>query len=60
MPSATAWFATANQAGQIVGPVLGGLLYAFGPATVYGVAIGLWCIGAAFLATSLLLLGPSP
>ena len=26
VPSATAWFATANQAGQIVGPVVGGLL----------------------------------
>ena len=53
VPSATAWFATANQAGQIVGPVLGGLLYGFyglGPAVVYGAAIALWCIGAAFLA----------
>ena len=53
VPSATAWFATANQAGQIVGPVLGGLLYGFyglGPAVVYGTAIALWCIGAAFLA----------
>ena len=54
VPAATAWFATANQAGQIVGPVLGGLLYGlggYGPAAVYGTAIGLWCIGAAFLAT---------
>ena len=42
VPAATAWFASANQAGQIVGPVLGGLLYGLGPATVYGVAIGLW------------------
>jgi hypothetical protein len=50
VPAATAWFATANQAGQIVGPVLGGLLYSLGPGTVYGTAIGLWCIGAAFLA----------
>jgi MFS family permease len=49
VPSATAWFASANQAGQIVGPVLGGLLYGFGPATVYGLAIGLWGIGAAFI-----------
>jgi MFS family permease len=50
VPAATAWFATANQAGQIVGPVLGGLLYGLGPGAVYGTAIGLWCIGAAFLA----------
>jgi MFS family permease len=49
VPSATAWFASANQAGQIVGPVLGGIVYAFGPASVYGLAIGLWCIGAAFI-----------
>jgi MFS family permease len=48
--AATAWFATANQAGQIVGPVLGGLLYGLGPGAVYGAAIGLWCIGATFLA----------
>ena len=27
VPAATAWFASANQAGQIVGPVLGGVLY---------------------------------
>jgi MFS family permease len=50
VPAATAWFASANQAGQIVGPVLGGLLYGLGPATVYGVAIGLWVVGAAFIA----------
>ncbi len=50
VPAATAWFTTANQAGQIVGPVLGGVLYGLGPATVYGVAIGLWGIGAAFIA----------
>ena len=48
VPAATAWFATANQGGQIAGPVLGGLLYDLGPATVYGFAIGLWAIGAAF------------
>ena len=36
VPAATAWFTSANQAGQIVGPVLGGLLYALGPAD------GLW------------------
>jgi MFS family permease len=50
VPAATAWFATANQAGQIIGPVLGGLLYGFGPAVVYGTAIALWAVGAAFIA----------
>jgi MFS family permease len=50
VPSATAWFTAANQAGQIVGPILGGVLYGLGPAAVYGLAIGLWCIGAAFIA----------
>jgi MFS family permease len=50
VPAATAWFATANQAGQIVGPVLGGLLYDLGAVVVYGFAIGLWAIGAAFIA----------
>jgi MFS family permease len=49
VPTATAWFTTANQAGSIVGPVLGGLLYGFGPAVVYVFAIGLWAIGATFI-----------
>ncbi len=49
VPAATAWFATANQAGAIVGPVLGGLLYGLGPDVVYSTAIGLWCIGASFI-----------
>ncbi|MGH6767848.1 MAG: MFS transporter [Xanthobacteraceae bacterium] len=47
VPAGTAWFVSANQLGQIIGPVIGGLLYGFsGPSTVYGVAIVLWCIGA--------------
>ena len=50
VPAATAWFASSNQLGQIVGPVVGGLLYGFGGATVvYGAAIALWCVGAAFI-----------
>lgn len=49
VPAATAWFATANQAGGIVGPILGGLLFSLGPNVVYGVAIALWCIGASFI-----------
>ncbi|MBX9840569.1 MAG: MFS transporter [Xanthobacteraceae bacterium] len=50
VPAATAWFTSASQAGQIIGPVLGGLLYAFGPAAVYGTAIALWAVGASFIA----------
>jgi MFS family permease len=49
VPAATAWFATANQAGAIAGPVLGGLLYDLGPAVVYGLAILFWGIGASFI-----------
>jgi MFS family permease len=50
VPAATAWFTSANQAGQIVGPVVGGVLYALGPAVVYGAAIALWAVGAGFIA----------
>lgn len=49
VPQATAYFTTANQAGSIIGPALGGLLYGLGATTVYGLAIGLWGIGAAFI-----------
>jgi MFS family permease len=50
VPSATAWFASANQTGQIVGPSLGGVLYILGPATVYSITIALWAIGGVMLA----------
>src|SRR4029078_13119924 len=50
VPAATAAFPSANQAGQIVGPVVGGVLYALGPAVVYGAAIALWAVGAGFIA----------
>jgi MFS family permease len=49
VPSATAWFASSNQLGLIVGPVLGGLLYDLGPGLVYGLAVAFWCIGASFI-----------
>jgi MFS family permease len=49
VPSATAWFASSNQVGLIVGPILGGLLYELGPGNVYGLAAVLWCIGASFI-----------
>ena len=50
VPSAMAWFASANQTGQIAGPALGGVLYILGPTTVYGITIALWCVGGALLA----------
>ena len=50
VPSAMAWFASANQTGQIAGPALGGVLYGLGPVAVYGITIGLWAIGGALLA----------
>ena len=50
VPSAMAWFASANQTGQIAGPALGGVLYALGPTTVYGITIVLWGLGGAMLA----------
>jgi MFS family permease len=49
VPSATAWFASSNQLGVIVGPILGGLLYDLGPGIVYGLAVAFWCIGAGFI-----------
>jgi MFS family permease len=49
VPSATAWFASSNQLGLIVGPILGGLLYELGPGIVYGLAAAFWCIGASFI-----------
>jgi MFS family permease len=50
IPQASAWSASANQTASIVGPALGGLLYALGPAVVYGSAAFL------FLAASVLIL----
>jgi MFS family permease len=35
IPQAVAWSAAALQVASILGPAIGGLLYAFGPATVY-------------------------
>jgi MFS family permease len=47
-PRAAALSGSANQTAVIVGPAIGGLLYAFGPAATYGVSCAL------FLAASLL------
>jgi MFS family permease len=37
-PKAAAWSASAFQVATIIGPALGGLLYAFGPEVVYAIA----------------------
>ena len=44
-PRAVAWNSGTFQVATIAGPALGGLLYAFGPACVYGVSAG--CYGCA-------------
>ena len=49
LPRATAYSATANQIATIIGPSLGGLLYALGPEAAYGAA------GIAYLGASLCL-----
>jgi MFS family permease len=51
LPRAVAWAASANQTATILGPALGGLLYAAGPAAVYTAATTL------FLGASLLVAG---
>ena len=44
--AASAWSASANQTAQIVGPAIGGLLYAFGPGASYGSAAALFLLAA--------------
>jgi MFS family permease len=51
LPRAVAWATSANQTATILGPALGGLLYAAGPTTVYTT------VGALFLGASLLMAG---
>lgn len=51
IPRAVAWAASANQTATILGPALGGLLYAAGPTAVYTT------VGALFLGASLLMAG---
>ncbi len=48
---ATAWSASANQTASIVGPALGGLLYAVSPGLVFGVAGGCFLAAAAAVST---------
>ncbi len=51
-PRAVALSSTTMKVAMIAGPAVGGLLYAFGPAVVYGVAVGL-SLASALSATRL-------
>ena len=44
---ATAWSASANQTAQIVGPAVGGLLYAVGPTAAFATATMMFLLAAA-------------
>jgi MFS family permease len=46
LPRATAWSASANQTAQIVGPALGGLLYAVDPIIAFATAVALFWLAA--------------
>jgi MFS family permease len=50
VPKAIAWATGAFQTASIVGPTVGGLLYAFGAAVPYAVAGALALLGAVFIA----------
>ncbi len=50
IPRASAWSASANQTATILGPALGGLLYATGPTTVYVTASILFLAASLFIA----------
>lgn len=49
IPQAAAWSATAMQTASILGPALGGFLYAAGPTVPYAAAATLFCAAAMFL-----------
>jgi len=49
VPRAVAASATANQTAVIVGPAIGGFLYAVGPSVVYGSGLALFVIAAALV-----------
>jgi MFS family permease len=50
VPKAIAWATGAFQTASIIGPSVGGILYAFGPAVPYAAASALALIGTAFVA----------
>jgi MFS family permease len=51
VPQAIAWSTSANQTASIVGPALGGLLYAFGPPVPYGLCACLFATAAVLSST---------
>jgi MFS family permease len=51
VPQAIAWSTSANQTASIVGPALGGLLYAFGPHVPYGLCAFLFATAALLSST---------
>jgi MFS family permease len=52
LPNAITWNSSTWQSAVVIGPALGGLLYGFGPTTVYGAVVALLLIALA--ATALL------
>jgi MFS family permease len=50
LPQASAWHASATQTAQIVGPAIGGFLYALAPPLPYATAAALWLIAALLVA----------
>jgi hypothetical protein len=50
LPQASAWHASATQTAQIVGPAVGGVLYALAPALPYATAAALWLVAAVLVA----------
>jgi MFS family permease len=58
IPRAVAWSAAALQIASILGPALGGLLYGFGPTTVYVTTSFLFLAASAFIA--LIRTAPAP
>jgi MFS family permease len=51
VPQAIAWSSSANQTASIVGPALGGLLYAFGAHVPYGSCVCLYGLAAVLSST---------
>jgi MFS family permease len=49
IPKAAAWSASANQCATIVGPAVGGILYAIGPTTVYAASVLLFLAASIFI-----------
>lgn len=63
LPRAVALSSSAHQTATIVGPALGGLLYAIGPQVVYGASTGLFLTAAVMIAlirTPILVRKPVP